>query len=207
MLGMLTVRDNIGILVASCNFSISPGETAHISFFLINLGKKSEQFEFAILGLDGTWFSLSEAQFPLAPGERKRVVVSLHPPRGPQIRAGRHPFSVQFTRLTAPELPLTLHCLLTVAAYSWMSCELDPVDIIAGQSARLRLVNQGNIPQTCRVTFQSESSLIEILPGQLEPQRIPPGESVAVEFLATVRHRKLVRWGDNTPYPGKCPHL
>ena len=43
--------DGLGILVASSNFSIAPGEISHIPFFLINLGDNPDQFEFAIDGL------------------------------------------------------------------------------------------------------------------------------------------------------------
>ena len=77
MVGALTIMDGLGMLVASNNFSISPGEISHIPFFLINLGDNPEQLIIAIDGLPCDWVSLPESQFSLAPGERKRVLVSL----------------------------------------------------------------------------------------------------------------------------------
>ncbi len=199
MVGELTITDGLGILVASSNFSISPGEIVHIPFFLINLGDKAEKFGFAINGLPRDWISLSECQFSLAPGERKRVLVSLHPPRLPQSRVGRHVFSVQLTRQALPERPLIMPCTLTMAAFSEWSCQLDTENIVSGRSADVRLTNLGNIRQICNIALEFDRSQLDFLPIQAEDIRIQPGETVTVKFAGRVRHR---RWfGGESKYP------
>jgi ABC-type dipeptide/oligopeptide/nickel transport system permease subunit len=199
MVGTQTILDGLGILVASSNFSISPGEIANIPFFIINLGDNPEQLEFAIDGLPFDWVSLSECHFLLAPGERKRLLVSLHPPRLPQSRAGRHIFSAQFTRQALPDRPLVLRCALTVASFSDWSCRLDTEKFAAGRSAGVGLTNLGNIRQILNVDLEFDQSQLDFVPAQAKDLRLQPGETVTVKFAARVLHR---RWfGGESEYP------
>ena len=199
MLGVLTIQDNLGILVASSNYSVSPGEILQIPLFLINLGNNPEQLEIAIKGLASEWVSLSDTQFSLACGERKRVLMSLHPPGGAESRAGRRGFSVQFTKQATTELPLSLQCSLTIAAFTELSCELDPENVFAGQPVQLQLRNLGNIPQTCTVKLFAENPAIEFRADQPLSVRIAPGEQAYVNYSVTLRQK---RWfGEEITHP------
>jgi peptide/nickel transport system permease protein len=200
MLGKLTLKDNLGVLAASSNYSISAGEIVHVPLFLINLGNISEQFMIKILGLVEGWYSLSETQFSLAPGERKRVLVTLHPPRAPECRAGRHAFSIEFMRLSQPEQPVTMRCTLTVAAFAELKYEPDHIEMNSGQAGRLLLTNPGNIPQTCQVTLHSGSLEIDLAQVQQENPRILPGQSVGVEFKVAVRQRNWFGGARKLPF-------
>ena len=152
MLGMQTIHDNLGILAPPSQFALSPGKIIHVPFYMVNLGEVSEQVEVNLHGLENSWFALSETQFTLAPGERKRLLVALHLPRQPESRAGRHAFSIAFVRQSRSDEPITIGCTLTVAAFVELKCEPERVEVNASETSSLQLTNLGNIPQTCQVT-------------------------------------------------------
>ena len=118
-------------------------------------------------------------------------------------------------------------CLLTVAAYSQFTAVLEPKTIKTGETAEVRVKNDGNIQQVFTLSCQSENDqlLFEFLspgkpncsrafqskPNPIHPQQhvlhqlgarpvltIPAGGSAAFRFTARPQQRQLI--GGPTSY-------
>jgi hypothetical protein len=109
----------------------------------------------------------------------------VQPPQTPTSRAGRHPFLVRVRSQVEPGYSVVIDGLLTMAAFSQFTGDLAPRRIDAGQTARLRIFNLGNIQSTYTVTFQPRGRELEFTPTVTGPVRVMPGETAAVDFAVS----------------------
>jgi len=99
-------------------------------------------------GIPLAWVSTTTPVVPLAQGEQKEVALSIAPPRSAESRAGRHEFTLRVTSQKAPDQPVEIKCVLSVAAFADFKCTLSPVQINSGEVATLLVENEGNANQT-----------------------------------------------------------
>ncbi|MBN1149437.1 MAG: PD40 domain-containing protein [Anaerolineales bacterium] len=163
------VQGQIGVLMESTRYAVSPGESVTMTFVLVNQGLEEDYLSLSLDGLPGGWISTSAATTRLAPGEQKEVSVTIRPPRSPQSRAGRNRFKLQVVGRDAPGAPAEVDCVLTIGAFSEFSSEMHPQEIDAGQSALVTVNNQGNVQETFTVFWESQEGQLAFEARQPSP--------------------------------------
>ena len=188
----LEVPGRIGILLASTEFSVAPGDTVAIPLVLSNQGLERDVISLSVEGIPTAWVYASVASAPLAPGEQQEVTLNIQPPRSGAGGAGRHPFQIQAASQAVPGQVAVADCILTIATFSQFSCELRPQRIEAEEPARVTVENQGNIPEAFSLTWQSPDDGLEFEPAPAQELQVPPGEMAMTEFRAKPRSRPLL---------------
>lgn len=186
------VQGRIGVLMETTQFTVAPGSSTNVPIVLINRGLENDNFRLAIEGLPISWVSSPSPLTKLESGEEKETSLIIRPPRASQTRAGRHTFEIRIISQEIPDQVASVDCILTVAAFSGFTSELEPEKIEAGEPARVVVTNQGNIQDTFAITFESQEDELEFDPEEPLQLRIPAGEAAAAEFSAKPRKPALV---------------
>lgn len=211
-------RGRIGILLGTTQFSAIPGSTVHIPILLLNRGLQEDDFRLGVTGIPANWISTESPITRLGSGESRELMLTIHVPRSPQAGAGRTPFAIQLTSQMFPDEIAEVSCILTIAAFSQFLASLEPETLMAGQSGRVIVINEGNTVDTFSLNFQSTDDLLTFQkpvqvtrPGAQQVEsgyaQIPPGDrfqveagqSVAYPFRALLKTRPLV--GGEASYP------
>lgn len=163
----------IGVMMESTQFSVAPETSVRIPIQLANNGLAPDDFRLDIKGISVGWVSTLTPEVHLAPGEKKRVMLEIRPPREPESRAGRHAFTILVSSRTTPGDSVEIDCVLTVASFSNFDSQILPAQIQAGERARLTITNKGNIDQTFQVQWQSLEDDLDFLVAQATGTRSP----------------------------------
>jgi hypothetical protein len=186
------VKGRIGILMESIQFSVAPGSSTTIPVVLLNQGLVDDNFKMSVEGIPVSWVSSSSPVTRLAAGEQKEVTLTVLPPRDSKSKAGRYPFKLIVSSQQAAGETFPVDCTLTVAAFSSFSCEIDPPQVEVDEPVRVLVSNQGNIQETYTLTWQSENDELAFEPAAMQEIKVPPGETVAVEFTTQLRQRPIM---------------
>lgn len=186
------VQGRLGVMMHSNQFTVTPGGSVTIPIVLRNQGLEADNFRLTVKGIPSGWISTSSPVTQLDPAEQKGITLNIHPPRSPQSRAGRHPFTLQIFSQDYPDQATEIECILTIAAYTQFTCELDPPEFTDAQSARVEVVNQSNIQQAYTVSWVSDRDELEFTAESPNPAIVPPGEAGAVDFTAVPRRKPLL---------------
>jgi hypothetical protein len=187
----LQVPGRIGILLASTEFPVAPGDRVTIPVVLSNQGLEGDIVNISVEGIPSSWVYASSASTPLSPGQQQEVTLTVQPPLSGEGGAGRRPFRILAASQAAPGQVAAADCVLTIATFSQFSSELRPQRIEAGEPARVTVENQGNIQQAFTLAWQSPDDGLEFEPAPTQELRIPPGEVAMAEFRAKPRSRPL----------------
>ena len=215
---MYSSEGRIGVLMQTTQFTVAPGGRVDTTIVLINRGLHSDDFQLHVEGIPSGWISTPSPITRLEPGAQSEVELSIQPPRGPESPAGRHRFIIHVSGKEDSDQGASVDCVLIVTAFSAFSCDLQPVELEMSQSARVVVKNEGNIPETYHLTFQSPNDALrfEPTPGQvadthgwsqivppeasaLVALRIPAGETGLYEFQTQPKSRPLL--GGEKIYP------
>lgn len=188
----LEVAGRVGALLPATEFPVIPGEGTTIHLVLLNQGLEPDTFQLAVDGIPVDWVSTPTARTSLLPGQQLEVPLTIHPPRLPQSRAGRHPFRIRVISQVNPQQVAEAACTLSVATFSQFSTELQPSQIEAQQAARVAVRNQGNIQQAFTLSWQSLNDELTFEPGPHQELRVPSGQVAMAEFRASPRRRPLI---------------
>jgi hypothetical protein len=188
----LEVPGRIGLLLASTEFPVAPGETVTIPLVLFNQGLEPDIVRLSVEGVPSSWVFASAASTPLSPGQQQEVTLTIQPPRSLESGAGRHPFKILAASQGAPGQATAAECVLTIATFSQFSCELRPQRIEAGEPARVTVENRGNIQQAFTLDWRSPDEGLSFEPAPAQEMRVPPGEVAMAEFRAKPRSRPLL---------------
>lgn len=193
------VQGRLGVMMHSNQFTAIPGSTISIPLVLRNQGLEQDGFRLAVDGIPTGWVSTSSPLTQLEPGEQKGITLNIHPPRSPQSRAGRHPFTLELISQKHPDQVTSIECILTLAAYTQFACELEPPEFAADEPARVAIINQGNIQQSYELTWASEKDDLVFTSEGTNPIRVPAGEVGVTEFTVSPRRKPLL--GGEVVYP------
>ncbi len=188
----LEVPGRIGVLLASTEFRVVPGETVSIPLVLFNQGLEADIVRLSVEGIPSSWVFASAASTPLSPGQQQEVTLSVQPPRSLESGAGRHPFQILAASQAAPGQVTAAQCALTIATFSQFSCEVRPQRVAAAQPARVTVENRGNIQQAFTLDWHSPSDALSFEPAPTQELRVPPGQVAMAEFRARPRSRPLL---------------
>jgi len=175
----------VGLSMEEFHYSVTPGERVDIPLRLTNHGYGEDIFQIAIEGLPVTWVSSSTPTVRLQPGEEREVLLYVQPARLPSSRAGRHPFRIHISSQMDPSQAAVSECLLTIGPFSQFASELVPLRMETSQTARIRIHNLGNIPDTYTVVWQNRNGNLEFAPSYSGPVQVMPGEVASIDFAAS----------------------
>ncbi len=207
----LEVQGRIGLLVDSVQFTVAPGSSTTFTLVLANNGLTPDTLRMQVEGIPMGWVSTSSPVTKLEPGEKREIPITLHPPRAPESRAGRHVFNVRFASDASPAELASVECTLTIAAFSEFSSSLQPARMEAAQNAQITIKNEGNIREVYTITWQSHEDQLDFEVGRVEnndwvfsktkmhEMRIPEGSSSSTVFRAGLRERPWI--GGKITYP------
>jgi hypothetical protein len=188
----LEVPGRIGLLLASTEFPVAPGDRVTLPLVLFNQGLEADTVRLSVEGIPSSWVFASSASTPLSPGQQQEVTLTIQPPRSLESGAGRHPFKILAASQGAPGQVTAAECVLTIATYSQFNCELRPQRIEAGEPARVTVENRGNIQQAFTLDWRSPDEGLSFEPAPAQEMRVPPGEVGMAEFRANPRSRPLL---------------
>ena len=198
--GAYETGSRVGILMDSLQYHVDPGTAVTVPFILINQGLSEDNLRLSVEGLPISWVSTPTPMVRLQPGERREVSLLVQPPRSPQSRAGRTPFTIQVISQAGADQITSVDCLLTVAAFSQFTSDLSPHRLEPDQPARVRIFNQGNIQEAYSIAWQNPGAGLEFTSAEPGPVRVQPGEAAAIDFVVHPRHRRIFGGPSLTPF-------
>lgn len=175
----------VSLSMDEIQFSVTPGEQVDIPLRLTNHGYGEDIFQIAIEGLPVTWVSTSTPTVRLQPGEEREVLLYVQPARLPSSHAGRHPFRIHISSQMDPSQMAVAEGILTIGPFSQFASELVPIRMETSQTARIRIHNLGNIPDTYTVVWQNRNGNLEFAPSYSGPVQVMPGEVASIDFAAS----------------------
>lgn len=199
----LEVPGRIGVLMAATEFPVAPGDSVTIPLVLVNRGVDGDIFQLSVAEIPSGWVYTAAPSTRLAPGQAQEVSLTVQPPRGPQTRAGRHPFEIQVQSQAVPGQVAKAACHLTIASFVEFSSELRPEQVAAGEPAQVVIENRGNIPQVFGVSWQSPDQGLVFEPAPTQELRVAPGEVAAAAYSASPRSRPLIGGEVNYPFTAR----
>ncbi|GAA4525434.1 hypothetical protein GCM10023192_06060 [Amycolatopsis samaneae] len=201
---------------------VVPGETGTITVTVFNRTDIVEAYTFEVLGALAPWATVEPARISLYPGTSGDVVVSLRPPRSPEVPVGQVPVGARVLPAERPEDTVVLEETVVVAPYLDADAELLPQAKAGRRKARyaVRLDNRGNDAAALTVDGVAGSDELALI-TRPDLLTLPPGQSTESEL--TVRAHKLMWFGkpatkpfqvrvnrrgeDDTAAPGLSPDL
>jgi uncharacterized membrane protein len=87
----LEVPGRIGLLLASTEFPVAPGETVTIPLVLFNQGLEADIVRLSVEGVPSSWVYASSASIPLSPGQQQEVTLTIQPPHSSRAVPGDIP--------------------------------------------------------------------------------------------------------------------
>jgi len=164
----------VGVMVSSVQFSTAPGGSLTVPITVQNRGLESDAFRLGVEGIPASWVSTTTPLTPLEPGESKEISLLIRPPISSSSQAGRNKFLILVASQKIPDQIVKVDCLLTIAAFTQFSAELEPKQVNAGQLVSVSVTNQGNTQQVFHLTCESQNDQLlfdlqpPVKPGSLE---------------------------------------
>ncbi len=165
-----------------------PGEAAEVRVSLTNLGKVVDAFTLSVVGLDPSWYALTQAEVRLFPEDDATVVLRVHPASGYGSQAGVYPFTVIATSRDNPTDTAQSLVILTLTRVGEIAIGLEPQRVSARKGSYwVTLQNPGNSPRQVVLVFTDPEEALHYMlgaPMQSEaaggqPPSYPPPASVS----------------------------
>ena len=88
-------QGQLEIYLSSTDFPSAPGSPTIIPVLLHNRGTAEDVATLSVEGIPSEWVTMPTAFYPLAPGQRKEIPLTIQPPRSIRSHAGRQPIRIQ----------------------------------------------------------------------------------------------------------------
>jgi serine/threonine protein kinase len=180
----------VGAFMETTEVSVAPGSQTTLSLIILNQGTLVDHFHISVGGIPSDWLpGLPSSPIRLLPGGQQTAVLTIHPPRSPQSRAGRYPLTIRVSSQDDPGEVAKVDCTLTVSAFSQFSSKLESQRIRAGKSAQVTVRNEGNIEEAFSLSLKDRSE--ELSFKTTAPRlTLAEGEAAVTEFRITPRRRR-----------------
>jgi serine/threonine protein kinase len=179
-------RGEILIVIENTQLSVEPGSSVTTKVYLRNQGAPAGYYRVTVTGIPDPWVSISTQVVQLAPGEQRETGLTIHPPRTPQSRAGRYPFTVRVSSQPGPGVVSESQATLTVVAFSRFKSQIHPQQLAASEIGQISVENQGNTPDNYTINFGDREGVLAFTPPQTQ-LRLVEGQSGIAEFKASLR--------------------
>lgn len=188
----------IGVFIESSEFTIEPGETLPLRLILFNQSRELDYFKASVDGLPQAWIASPLPTTRLMPGEQREIWITFQPPHTPQTRAGSYPFTVYITSQNDASQSAEVRATLNIMPVSQFSSMLSPRTISSGQTGRVIVKNEGNIPESFFINWRSWGDALTFNTPK-SPLQALEGQTVIAEFSAAARQPSW--FGKDRTYP------
>jgi heat shock protein HslJ len=194
------VKGRVGVLLEALQYTAIPGKQLTIPVVLVNQGLSPDTFQLGQSGLPQGWVTSVTPALRLDAGEETTAFLVIQPPRLPDSRAGRNPFTILVASQEAPNQSASIDCTLTVAAFIEFKGSLEAAQPDQNLPARVLVQNISNMPVSFKIAWSSPEDSLTFEP--LEPQQInvPSGETASVEYTARPARRPWLGGERSLPY-------
>jgi uncharacterized membrane protein len=175
----------IGLAVEPLDVALRPGEETNIEVQLSNRGGQADDMTVTVSGLPGEWLSTSGETLHLAPGDSASLVITIHPPAGRVPEAGDYAYEVTVAGAAAETGTTAVEGAFSIPPVADFTLDLDPPRWRHGESGRLIIRNQGNIPLRLIASGHDPDDAIRF--GERHAVVVGPGEEEAVEMTPEAR--------------------
>ena len=175
---------------------VEPGSTERLALQMLNQGVSADHYAVVVSGIPEAWVTVPDRPVALQPGRQESAEIAFHPPRTSASTAGSHPFQIEVRvpqmNQAAVVAPIAvLNGRLIVSAFVQYSAELRPAHLTDGESCRLTVRSEGNVPLTVAVSGRDPLEAIDFtIPAP--DMTVAPGARETVALTPTARHRPLV---------------
>lgn len=203
----------IRVQLSTDSVQLRPGEQANLNVTVQNMSEIVGLFQIALGGIDPEWWSVSREDVGLFPQEQTQVRVTIHPPSGPETRAGTYDVQIGVSSCENPSERTVRALEVEVLPLSSLDLVLRP----ERQSGRrvgvfhLQVGNQGNTDlvlqleasdpgDACLYTFDPALVVVpatqeRVVRLQVRP-KVPPRDRERNTYTFAVTAR-----------PAQAPHL
>jgi hypothetical protein len=186
--------------LAESSVTVVPGAEERVAVHVLNSGDTVEEVRFEVAGDCAAWATVEPAGLSLYPGRSGAAMLTLRPPRGPEVPAGETPFGVRVVPTSEASETVVPEGTVTVTPFTEVAGELVPRGSHSSWRGRHKVAidNTGNVPATVVLTGQqgTERARLAFEPAELE---IPPGQAKFGEL--TVRPANRVWRGSPITHP------
>lgn len=125
---------------------VVPGQSVRIKVNVRNVGTMVETYDLAVLGPARTWVSVVPAEISLFPGDEGSAVVTIKPPRTPNMLAGRYEVAIKATSQVLYAERAVAEFSVTVAPFHQFKALIarSTLEFKTKTSTFLQIVNEGN---------------------------------------------------------------
>jgi hypothetical protein len=125
---------------------VSPGQAVRIKVSVRNVGTIVETYDLSVLGPARTWITVAPAEISLFPGDEGSAVVTIKPPRTPNMLAGRYEVAIKATSQVLWIERAVAEFSVTVAPYHQFKAVIarSTLELKTKTSTYLQIVNEGN---------------------------------------------------------------
>lgn len=164
---------------------------------ITNLGEETRRFTVQAAGLPGEWMRIARPELELEPEETAYVLISIKPPRRPNVVASHYTVSVEVIPTDAPEQALKTEMDVHVHTYSGFGIALAP-QLDADDPIPIFLHNQGSAMLSIGLNARSTADALTFdLPDR--PVSLQPGQRLRVDMGVKARNAPLI--GATNTYP------
>ena len=125
---------------------VVPGQSVRIKVSVRNVGTIVETYDLSVLGPARTWVSVAPSEISLFPGDEGTAVVTIKPPRSPNMLAGRYEVAIKATSQVLWAERAVAEFSVTVAPYHQFKAVIarSTLELKTKTSTYLQIVNEGN---------------------------------------------------------------
>jgi len=173
----------IRVQLSTQSARVRPGERADLTLTVQNFSEIVDHYRITVEGVPPSWVTISQEEVALFPKDQDQVRITLHPPVGPESRAGHYNVRIHATSRENPVERTTVDFDLEVVALPALELSLRPqrqsgtTEGIFNVQAR----NRGNANLTVQLeaTDPEEGCRYTFNPPQLV---LPPGQERLVQL-------------------------
>ena len=165
---------------------VVPGQAVRIKLSVRNVGTIVETYDLSVLGPARTWVSVAPAEISLFPGDEGTAVVTIKPPRTPNMLAGRYEVGIKATSQVLWIERAVAEFSVIVGPYHQFKAVIarSTLELKTKTSTYLQIVNEGNSATKFAVDVTDPDGVFE---GQLEAPSyvLDPGQPAWLKVAVT----------------------
>jgi len=162
--------------------NLEPGQSANAAINLQNQGREIGSFVINIEGVSETWYSALDRPLSLVPGEKKQVLITIHPPRNHESLSGSYPITAAVINQNRPDEYATSGLTLNLLPYFQYSAAIEPEQLSSGQIGILTIRNEGNTSTDFVINWSDPEQSLRFTPEH-PVFTVPAGEEVVAEYV------------------------
>jgi len=198
--GAAARAERLTVSIEPEQLTVEPGQAAALTVRIMNPGQQVEHISTTLEGIPQEWVIHPEGTLRLVPGDSGSVTLRITPPRQPSSTAGLHPLEVRVASQNNPELYAMAQGGLTIQPYTQMDMAVAPQNLPRRGEARLRVSNQGNAPETIRLTGAESDEQVAVAPATTQLAVRPGALGETSVKVAARKKRALFGTTEALPY-------